>query len=859
MPAHRPTARRTLLLCALLLCTLVAGVQSLPAPRVAAAAPSYTLTIVNTTGEPIDSTPLSGSYSAGTVVPLAATVSSETLFLGWTVDGQFWGWANPLNLTMDRDHTVSVEGTSRPHFADVAAGTTTAEAIAQLAARGTIRGYGDGRFGPDDPVMRAQTAGLLSRALGWDATDFGNRFTDRAGVDADLWRNIGTLAHYDVARGYADGTFHPTEAVVQAQTISFIARAMIAKGYWQAQADDAALFPNIPASSGHRGDLATYVHYAALPPDTSARADWATWNRSASRAWFARTLWQALESYFGGQGDSLASAALGEVPSNASPTPTSPAPTAPTTPPTAPTILPTVTSAPTMTPGDPTATLSPTTVPPTATATPIPTFAPPSPTTTAAPIATVTPLPPTTTPSATPTVTAVQPTATSVPPTMTATQLPPTATQQPTATPQPSPTSTTPPASVDVTITIDRTRAVAVSQLSTGVTHTKEGLGTQGDPTAIARAKSYLSAATVYQNRHIYGWGARNPNPAPGVYDWTDLDAYMASMRSMGTTPVLTLAMAPDWMTNAPQPNQTGEPLYNPFYPPTPAHYDDFAELARQIARRYPDVKYYQVWNEMKGFTYPYTEYTPFYNKVYDALKGVDPSIKVGGFYLTLTGNSGNPDAPLGQWELDLFDSWLRNAHGADFVCLDGALSHFVTPYDGPAPQPAQLLAITYRYEAMTRQIRARTTLPLWWSEDYLDPNEGREASYASDAFQAAGLASNLYHELLGGASVSLRWGPLGNQYFGDIGGNANIESLLRPVARADGGQPYPNYAVYLAFHQYFNPGTTIYASTSSSSDVEVLAQNTVALLINKRDAPVTVSVNGVVLTLAAYEVRVVR
>ena len=179
--------------------------------------------------------------------------------------GQFWGWANPLNLTMDRDHMVSVEGASRPHFADVAAGTTTTEAIAQLAARGIVRGYGDGRFGPDDPVMRAQAAGLLSRSLGWDAADFGNRFTDRAEVDADLWRNIGALAHYDVARGYADGTFHPTEAVIQAQTISFVARAMVAKGYWQAQADDDALFPNIPASSGHRGDLATYVHYAALP------------------------------------------------------------------------------------------------------------------------------------------------------------------------------------------------------------------------------------------------------------------------------------------------------------------------------------------------------------------------------------------------------------------------------------------------------------------------------------------------------------------------------------------------------------------------------------------------------------------
>ncbi len=72
-------------------------------------------------------------------------------------------------------------------------------------------------------------------------------------------------------------------------------------------------------------------------------------------------------------------------------------------------------------------------------------------------------------------------------------------------------------------------------------------------------------------------------------------------------------------------------------------------------------------------------------------------------------------------------------------------------------------------------------------------------------------------------------------------------------------GQPYPNYAVYLAFHQYFGPGTRLYASTSTSPDVEVLAQDTVTLLINKRDAPVTVSVNGLVFTLGSYEVRLLR
>lgn len=419
-------------------------------------------------------------------------------------------------------------------------------------------------------------------------------------------------------------------------------------------------------------------------------------------------------------------------------------------------------------------------------------------------------------------------------------------------------TTPTPAPQTDAVVTIDRTRPDGTSKLAVGVTHTKEGLNATGDPDAHARAITYLGQAVRFTNRHIYGWGARNPNPAPGVYDWTDLDKLVATERSLGSTLVLTIGMAPEWMTANPQPTSNGEPRYD--QAPTPAHYDDFAELARQVARRYPDVHYFQVWNEMKGIAYPYTDYTALYNKVYDALKDVNPQNQVGGFYLTLTGNSGNQDAPLAQWELDIFDQWLRNAHGADFVCLDGALSHALVPYDSPTPPGMdQLMALTKRYEGMTRQIRARTALPIWWSEDYLDPNEGREATYAPNDFQAAGLASILLHELRGGANVSLRWGPIGNNYYATVGQNPNVESLLSDVDIPGGGQPYPSYWAYRAFTEQFAPGTQLYAATSSSPNVEVLASATATLLINKRSVPTTVSVNNQVITLARYEVRVLR
>jgi hypothetical protein len=259
--------------------------------------PTYTLSLTSTAG---GSATGGGSYAPGSVATLAATPEAGFVFTGWTLDGQFVGWASPLTLTMDGDHAAVATFAMPPAFPDVAAGTPDAEAIRQLAARGIIRGYADGRFGPGDTTLRAQMAALIARAMGWDSQDDGNPFPDRGTVDADLWRNVGTLAYYGVARGYPDGTFKPTNEVLSAQVISFITRAMVARGHWQAQPDDLGLYPNVPAGSGHREDLATFVSYVGgIPGATATGEPWAGWDEPSTRAWHAQVLWQALDSYWG--------------------------------------------------------------------------------------------------------------------------------------------------------------------------------------------------------------------------------------------------------------------------------------------------------------------------------------------------------------------------------------------------------------------------------------------------------------------------------------------------------------------------------------------------------------------------------
>ncbi len=182
-------------------------------------------------------------------------------------------------------------------FGDMPGSLTAAEAAAiqELATRGIIRGYADGRFGAADHILRAQMAALIARGVGWDGEGYNNTFADRGPIDDDLWRNVGTLAHYGVARGFDGVHFGPTQDVLQVQVIAFIARAMVALGYWQVQSEAPGLYPNISADSGHLRDLATWVHYLGPVPGTVGGQPWPTWNTPATRGWFAQTEWQAIQ------------------------------------------------------------------------------------------------------------------------------------------------------------------------------------------------------------------------------------------------------------------------------------------------------------------------------------------------------------------------------------------------------------------------------------------------------------------------------------------------------------------------------------------------------------------------------------
>src|SRR6185312_5654031 len=150
------------------------------------------------------------------------------------------------------------------------------------------------------------------------------------------------------------------------------------------------------------------------------------------------------------------------------------------------------------------------------------------------------------------------------------------------------------------------------------------------------------------------GFGLSDPEPSPGQFNMNDLAQRLSLIEEAGGVPVISLVGAPAWMRGgrsaaagggAAGGGSSGSNAF--FRPPSAAHYQDFAALCAHIAQAFPSVRYFVVWNEMKGFYtkdgWNYRAYTSMYNDVYRAIKAVRPDAQVGGPYAVMTGYTSPP------------------------------------------------------------------------------------------------------------------------------------------------------------------------------------------------------------------------
>ena len=69
-------------------------------------------------------------------------------------------------------------------FTDVSTDAYYADAVAWASANGIISGYGNGLFGPNDPITREQIAAILWRYAGSPSAETGADFADESSISS---------------------------------------------------------------------------------------------------------------------------------------------------------------------------------------------------------------------------------------------------------------------------------------------------------------------------------------------------------------------------------------------------------------------------------------------------------------------------------------------------------------------------------------------------------------------------------------------------------------------------------------------------------------------------------------------------
>ena len=143
-------------------------------------------------------------------------------------------FAPAMNLTRSMIAQVLYNLEERPEapgaagFTDVAAGAWYADAVNWAAARGIVKGYDTGAFGPEDSVTREQLAAILYRyaqAKGYDTTQGGmavREFSDSASISDWAQEAMAWAVNAQVLSGKGNGVLDPQGTATRAEVAQML-------------------------------------------------------------------------------------------------------------------------------------------------------------------------------------------------------------------------------------------------------------------------------------------------------------------------------------------------------------------------------------------------------------------------------------------------------------------------------------------------------------------------------------------------------------------------------------------------------------------------------------------------------------
>lgn len=182
-------------------------------------APSTTTTQAPTTTTTVPTTTTTSTTTTTTLPPTTTTTTTTEA-------------PSPTTTTVPVP-APEPESEPEPAFSDVDEHNPYAAAIKLLGAKGVIHGYGDGRFGPDDPVTRQQFAKMIALTLGLEVSPLlqqASPFRDvqpLPGSADPLYPTayVAACAAAGIVVGKSEDRFGPYDHVTRAQLITMVARA----------------------------------------------------------------------------------------------------------------------------------------------------------------------------------------------------------------------------------------------------------------------------------------------------------------------------------------------------------------------------------------------------------------------------------------------------------------------------------------------------------------------------------------------------------------------------------------------------------------------------------------------------------
>jgi hypothetical protein len=195
----------------------------------------------------------------------------------------------------DANGTAEVEG--RQSFTDID-GERCEGAVNVLNALGVVNGFPDGTFRPNEDVTRAHMAQMITKAL--DIETYANAtssiFSD---MDSATWAipQVEYCAQLGIVKGYGDGRFGPNDLVTYEQAATMLTRALgftddcneMIAGVWPAnyvqKALDLGIFTdtnNGGQKNANRGDVALMLYNTLNLPQVYIDNDGVTHYRSGS-------------------------------------------------------------------------------------------------------------------------------------------------------------------------------------------------------------------------------------------------------------------------------------------------------------------------------------------------------------------------------------------------------------------------------------------------------------------------------------------------------------------------------------------------------------------------------------------------